>query len=384
MKSKFHTWLNQRMPLEEFFRRQFTEYNLPRNLNFWYYFGSLALVVLIIQLISGIWLTMFYTPTASDAFSSIEYIMREVPFGWLLRYLHTTGASFCFIVIYLHMFRSLLYGSYQNPRELVWLGGVLLYVVLISEAFMGYLLPWGQMSYWAAEVILSLFNAVPWVGDGLANWIRGDYVVSGITLHRFFAFHVAAMPLLIAGLIIFHLSSLRQVGSNNPTGEPVETIPFHPFYTVKDLFGIAVFLVIFLGIVFYLPTFFGLFIEPINSSPANPLQTPAQIHPIWYLAPYYAILRAVPDKLLGILTVNLSLILWFFLPWLDRSSIRSVVFRNRINQIILGLFVISFLGLGVLGSIEVTENRMLMARIFTAGYFLFFLLMPFYSKWMKK
>lgn len=390
MKSTLREWINQRFPLNEMWQKHFVKYYAPKNFNFWYFFGSLALAVFLIQLVSGIWLTMFYTPTANEAFASIETIMRDVPFGWLLRYLHSTGASAFFIVIYLHMFRALLYGSYKKPRELVWLFGVSLYIILLSEAFMGYLLPWGQMSYWAAQVIVSLLSAIPGIGEQLVMWVRGDFNVSGVTLNRFFALHVTAVPLILIAFIVSHITALHEVGSNNPdgidikenvdgTGKPLDGIPFHPYYTVKDLFGFAIFLFIFAFVVFYSPTLFGYFLEPDNFAPANPLVTPSHIAPVWYMTPYYAMLRAVPDKLFGVIILFCAILVWFFVPWLDRSSVRSMRYRGPWSRAALAIFVISFISLGYLGTVNVTELRGHLARLFTSIYFLFFILMPIYS-----
>lgn len=387
-------WIDTRFPLTTIWNNHLAKYYAPKNFNFWYYFGSLALVVLVIQLLSGIWLAMYYTPTAEGAFASVEYIMRDVHYGWLLRYLHTTGASAFFIVLYLHMFRGLVYGSYKKPRELVWLLGMGLYFLLMAEAFMGYLLPWGQMSYWGAQVITSLFGAIPGIGPHIVTWLRGDYAVSGVTLNRFYALHIIALPLLLFFLVWMHLVALHQVGSNNPDGieikkltneqgKPIDGIPFHPYYTVKDLWGVAVFLIIFASVLFFVPDGFGYFLEPANFIPANPLQTPTHIAPVWYLTPFYAMLRAVPNKLLGVIIMAAAIAILFVLPWLDRSPVRSIRYRGIYSKWALSLFVISFIGLGYLGSVVVTTLSQVLAQLFTMIYFLFFILMPFYTKLEK-
>lgn len=377
-------WLKQRFPFEQILHDNLTGYKLPKNLNGWYLFGSLAIFVLALQLLTGIFLTMYYTPTAEEAFASVEYIMREVKYGWLIRYLHTTGASFFFIVVYLHMFRSLLYGSHQKPRELVWVFGMLLYLLLMAEAFMGYLLPWGQMSYWGAQVITSLFSAIPVIGPKLVLMIRGDFMVSDATLHRFFALHIIAIPLLILFLVRLHIRALHHVGPNNPNGtdikKPHQLIPFHPYYTLKDVWGLSVFLIFFALIVFFAPALGGLFLESTNYIPANPMQTPAHITPAWYLTPYYAMLRAVPDKLWGVVTMVAAIAILFMVPWLDRSPVRSMRYRNWLSKIALVIFIISVLMLGYLGSIDVTPMRTLCTRVLTGFYFAFFLLMPVYTR----
>jgi ubiquinol-cytochrome c reductase cytochrome b subunit len=384
-------WANARFPFAKLWNEHLAHYYAPKNFNFWYYFGSLALFVLANQIITGIWLTMNYVPSAEGAFDSVEYIMREVPWGWLLRYLHSTGASFFFIVVYLHMFRGMLYGSYKKPRELVWLIGMLIFVCLMAEAFFGYLLPWGNMSFWGAQVITSLFGAIPYFGDFLVELLRGDYNVSGVTLNRFFALHVIMMPLIFVALVVFHILALHEVGSNNPQGidikkykdaqgVPLDGIPFHPYYTVKDLMGLALFLIIFCAVVFFAPDMWGYFLEHPNFEPADSLKTPAHIAPVWYMTPFYAILRAIPDKLLGVVAMGASIGIWFFLPWLDRSSVRSIRYRGFLYKTALSLFVISFVALGYLGAHPPTDFLVLMARIFSVVYFLFFLLMPIYTK----
>ncbi|MBI2958927.1 MAG: cytochrome b N-terminal domain-containing protein [Betaproteobacteria bacterium] len=379
-------------------REHLSEYYAPKNFNFWYYFGSLALLVLVIQIVTGIVLAMNYKPDASLAFASVEYIMREVPWGWLMRYLHSTGASAFFICIYLHMFRALLYGSHRKPRELLWIVGMLIFLALMGEAFFGYLLPWGQMSYWGAQVIVNLFAAIPFVGPDLALWIRGDYVVSDATLNRFFSFHVIALPLVLLGLVVVHLLALHEVGSNNPdgieikkrtdpkTGIPLDGIPFHPYYTVKDIFGVMVFLLVFAIIVFFAPELGGYFLEHNNFIAADPLRTPPHIAPVWYFTPYYSVLRAntinffwVDAKVWGVIAMGISVMIFFFLPWLDRSPAKSIRYRGPLYKGALALFVASFLILGYLGTQTVTETRTLLAQVCTVIYFLFFLLMPWYS-----
>ncbi len=388
------SWVDARFPLISVWRKHVTEYYVPKNLNFYYVFGSIALVVLLIQLVTGLWLTMFYTPTAAEAFSSIEYIMRDVRYGWLIRYMHTTGASAFFIVIYLHLFRGLLYGSYQKPRELVWLLGMLLFILMFAEAFFGYLLPWGQMSYWGAQVITSLFGAIPYAGDTLVTWLRGDFHVGNATLQRFFALHVIAIPLLMLIFVFLHLVALHKVGSNNPegvdisqniddTGRPLDGIPFHPYYTLKDLVGILVFLVGFFAIVFFVPDMGGYFLESSNFVPADPLITPEQISPLWYMTPFYSMLRAIPDKLFGIMVMGGSVIILLLMPWFDKSPVRSMRYKGVFSKLALLLFIISFLILGYLGTVNVTPTRQYTSRICTAIYFAYFLFMPFYSRYEK-
>jgi len=384
-------WIDARFPATKMWKEHLSEYYAPKNFNFWYFFGSLALLILVLQIVTGIFLTMNYKPDAELAFASVEYIMRDVQWGWLIRYLHSTGASAFFIVIYLHMFRGLLYGSYKQPRELVWIFGMLLYVVLMAEAFMGYLLPWGQMSYWGAQVIISLFGALPVIGEDLALWIRGDYVVADATLNRFFAFHVIALPIVLLGLVVAHILALHEVGSNNPdgveikqtkdkNGKPLDGIPFHPYYTVKDIVGVVVFLFIFSLVLFYMPEFGGWFLERDNFIPADPLKTPEHIVPLWYFTPFYAILRAVPDKLMGVIAMGLAIVMLFLLPWLDRSKTRSIRYRGPYFRFALVIFVISFVALGYLGTQPATSLHTLLAQIFTVLYFAFFILMPVYTK----
>ena len=387
-------WIDARFPLSKMWNEHLAEYYAPKNFNFWYYFGSLALMVLVMQIITGIWLTMNYKPDALLAFNSVEYIMRDVNWGWLIRYMHSTGASFFFIVVYLHMFRALLYGSFKKPRELIWIFGMILYVCLMAEAFMGYLLPWGQMSYWGAQVIISLFGAIPGIGDSLALWIRGDYVISDVTLNRFFAFHVIAVPIILLALVVMHILALHEVGSNNPDGveikkvkgpdgHPVDGIPFHPYYTVKDIVGVIVFLIFFCIVVFFLPEMGGYFLEHDNFVPADPLKTPLHIKPLWYFTPFYAILRAVPDKLLGVIAMGAAIVLLFFLPWLDRSPVKSIRYRGIAYKAALGMFIVSFLALGYLGGEPATPVLTNFARLFSILYFAFFavlLILPMFEK----
>ena len=388
--ASFLAWLDERLPVAKFLEDQLLKYYAPKNFNFLYFFGSLALLVLVNQLVTGIVLAMHYKPAAELAFDSVEYIMRDVDWGWLLRYLHSTGASLLFVVIYMHMFRGIFYGSFKKPRELLWLFGMVIFVLLMAEAFMGYLLPWGQMSYWGAQVIISLFGAIPVIGEDLATWIRGDYVIADATLNRFFALHVIAVPLAIMGLVVLHLAALRTVGSNNPdgieikknrdlVGIPKDGIPFHPYYTVKDLYVAGLFLTIFAWIVFYSPDMGGLFLEHPNFDPADPMKTPEHIQPVWYFTPFYSILRAIPSKLGGVVGMGSSILVLFLLPWLDRGPVKSIRYRGPLFKIALTAFIISFLGLGVLGTKPVTETYTLMARGFSVIYFSFFLFMPIFS-----
>ncbi len=383
-------WLDDRYPLISTWNEHIAEYYAPKNLNFWYFFGALALLVLVNQFVTGIWLTMSYKPSAAEAFNSIEYIMRDVDWGWLLRYMHSTGASAFFIVVYLHMFRGLLYGSYKEPRELVWLIGMMIFLVLMAEAFMGYLLPWGQMSYWGAQVIISLFSAIPVVGPDLALWIRGDYVISDVTLNRFFAMHVIALPLVLLILVFMHIVALHKVGSNNPDGIdikknknaqglPVDGVPFHPYYTVKDSMGAVAFMFFFAAVIFYLPEGGGFFLESPNFEPANPLKTPEHIAPVWYFTPFYAILRAVPDKLFGVMAMGGAIAVLFALPWLDRCKVRSIRYRGLSYKLLLAMLTVSFVALGYLGTQPATPELTKLARIFTVMYFAFFFVLPFTS-----
>ena len=388
--ASFLEWLDERLPVAKFLEDQLLKYYAPKNFNFLYFFGSLALLVLVNQIVTGIVLAMHYKPAAELAFDSVEYIMRDVDWGWLLRYLHSTGASLFFVVIYMHMFRGIFYGSFKKPRELLWLFGMVIFVLLMAEAFMGYLLPWGQMSYWGAQVIISLFGAIPVIGEDLATWIRGDFVIADATLNRFFALHVIAVPLAILGLVVLHLAALRTVGSNNPdgieikknrdlVGIPKDGIPFHPYYTVKDLYVAGLFLTIFAWIVFYSPEMGGLFLEHPNFDPADPMKTPEHIQPVWYFTPFYSILRAIPSKLGGVVGMGSSILVLFLLPWLDRCPVKSIRYRSPLFKIALTAFIISFLGLGVLGTKPVTETYTLMARGFSVIYFSFFLLLPIFS-----
>jgi ubiquinol-cytochrome c reductase cytochrome b subunit len=390
MLSGLTTWIDDRFPLTALWKSQVAEYYAPKNMNFWYYFGSLALVMLVIQILSGLFLTMNYKPSSADAFGSVEYIMRDVEWGWLIRYIHSTGASMFFIVVYLHMFRALLYGSYQKPRELLWIFGMLIYFVLMAEGFFGYLLPWGNMSYWGAQVIVSLFGAIPVVGDSLTEWIRGDFYISDVTLNRFFALHVVAIPFALVFLVIAHLMALHEVGSNNPDGVeikkvkgpdgiPLDGIAFHPYYTVKDMVGLGVFLILFALVVFFAPTLGGYFLENANFEPANALQTPPHIAPVWYFTPFYAILRAVPSKPIGAALMGIAVVLFVFLPWLDRGKVKSIRYRGPLFKFFLYSFAISFVALGYLGLQAPTPAYTMAARFFTVIYFAFFLLMPWYS-----
>lgn len=383
-------WIDKRFPLVSLWREHMSEYYAPKNLNFWYFFGSLALFVFGCQILTGLWLTMFYTPSATEAFASVEYIMRDVHYGWLIRYLHSTGASFFFIVVYLHIFRGLIYGSYKSPRELLWLFGALIFLLMLAEAFFGYLLPWGQMSFWGAQVITSLFGAIPYIGEWLSTFLRGDYNVADATLHRFFALHVAGMPLLMVGLVFFHIVALHKVGSNNPDGIeikenkdergiPLDGIPFHPFYTVKDFYGLVVFLIVFCVVVFFMPEMGGYFLEHANFQAADPMVTPEHIAPVWYMTPFYSILRAIPNKLFGVIAMGASIAFIFVLPWLDKSPVKSIRYRGPLSKIALFLFVISFFVLGYLGTAVVTPLNQILAQVCSIIYFAFFILMPVYT-----
>ena len=390
----FFNWFDSRLPISGFWNATMTGYMAPKNFNFWYYMGSLALLVLVLQIVTGIFLTMHYKPSAEEAFASVEYIMRDVPWGWLIRYMHSTGASFFFILIYLHMFRSFLYGSHRAPRELVWVIGMCIYLALMAEAFFGYVLPWGQMSYWGAQVIINLFGAIPAIGEPLTEWIRGDYFISDATINRFFALHVIALPLVILGLVLLHLVALRENGSNNPdgieikankdeSGKPKDGIPFHPYYTIKDIFGVAFFLLIFAFVIFFWPEAGGLFLEHDNFVPADPLVTPEHIKPVWYFTPYYAILKAVPDKLMGVILMGVSVMILFFLPWLDRSPVKSIRYKGWGYKIMLMVFAFAFIRLGMLGMAEGTPAETIEMRIWTFVYFGFFILLFFLSPKMK-
>jgi ubiquinol-cytochrome c reductase cytochrome b subunit len=431
-------WIDHRFPLSTLWKGHVSEYYAPKNFNFWYFFGSLASLVLVLQIVTGIFLTMHYKPDAAQAFASVEYIMRDVPWGWLIRYMHSTGASAFFIVVYLHMFRGLLYGSYRKPRELVWVFGCMIFLALMAEAFFGYLLPWGQMSYWGAQVIVNLFSAIPFIGPELAIWIRGDYVVSDATLNRFFAFHVIAIPLVLVGLVVAHIIALHEVGSNNPDGieikatkdergVPVDGIPFHPYYTVHDILGVAVFLMAFSAILFFAPEFGGYFLEYNNFVPADPLVTPSHIAPVWYFTPFYSILRATTEDFLlywmtpflilfallalvsarnnitrmitvgaslvlvigffvvdakfwGVVAMGASVMILFALPWIDNSPVKSIRYRPGWHRWVYTVFVVVFLVLGYFGTKAPSPANSLFSQIGTLLYFAFFMLMPWWSR----
>ena len=431
-------WIDNRFPLSKLYKEHLSEYYAPKNFNFWYFFGSLALLVLVIQIVTGIFLVMHYKPDANLAFASVEYIMRDVPWGWLIRYMHSTGASAFFVVVYLHMFRGLIYGSYRKPRELVWIFGCAIFLVLMAEAFMGYLLPWGQMSYWGAQVIVNLFSAIPFVGPDLALLIRGDFVVGDATLNRFFSFHVIAVPLVLLGLVVAHIIALHEVGSNNPdgveikaqkdaNGVPLDGIPFHPYYTVHDVLGVSVFLMVFSAIVFFAPEMGGYFLEYNNFIPADPLTTPLHIAPVWYFTPYYSMLRAVTDQMMyvlvavvllgtvlaltksklgaplkgglligalalvammlsidakfwGVVVMGGAVVIMFFLPWLDHSEAKSIRYRPSWNKWLYGVFVVNFFVLGYLGVKPPSPIGELISQVGTLIYFGFFLLMPWWSR----
>ncbi|MDP0563140.1 MAG: cytochrome bc complex cytochrome b subunit [Candidatus Endonucleobacter sp. (ex Gigantidas childressi)] len=395
---KFMDWLNARLSVTRVWEDHLSKYYAPKNFNFFYFFGSLAMLVLVNQLLTGVWLTMSYVPSAEQAFASVEYIMRDVEYGWLIRYMHSTGASMFFIVIYLHMFRGVIYGSYKAPRELVWIFGMAIYLCLMAEAFMGYLLPWGQMSYWGAQVIISLFGAIPIIGEGLQEFIRGDYLISGITLNRFFALHVVALPIVILGLVLLHIIALHEVGSNNPDGIeikknkgpdgiPLDGIPFHPYYTVKDTVGVVVFLFVFCGVIFFLPEMGGYFLEHANFEQADNLKTPEHIAPVWYFGAFYSILRAITfdigfidSKLGGVMAMGGAIAILFVLPWLDRSPVKSWRYKGIYSKIWIVVFSIAFITLTYLGTMSTTASRTLVAQICTLLYFAFFLLMPFYTQ----
>jgi ubiquinol-cytochrome c reductase cytochrome b subunit len=435
------TWVDNRFPASKLYKEHLGEYYASKNLNFWYIFGALSLLVLVIQITTGIFLTMHYKPDAALAFASVEYIMRDVPWGWLIRYMHSTGASAFFVVVYLHMFRGLIYGSYRKPRELVWVFGCAIFLCLMAEAFMGYLLPWGQMSYWGAQVIVNLFAAIPFIGPDLALLIRGDYVVGDATLNRFFAFHVIAVPLVLLGLVAAHIIALHEVGSNNPdgveikapgapkdaAGNPLDGIPFHPYYTVHDIFAVSMFLMVFTAIIFLAPEFGGYFLEYNNFIPADPLKTPAHIAPVWYFTPYYSMLRAITSEMMyvligcvvagvaltvlksklaaifklvliavaagaiasmllidakfwGVVVMGGAVVILFFLPWLDYSEVKSIRYRPSWNKYLYGAFVINFLVLGYLGVQPPSAIGERISQIGTLFYFGFFILMPWWSK----
>lgn len=385
-------WIDDRFPLSKLWNEHLAEYYTPKNFNFMYFFGSLALLVLVIQIVSGIFLTMHYKPDAAMAFASVEYIMRDVPYGWLIRYIHSTGATAFFIVVYMHMLRGLMYGSYKKPRELIWLFGMFIYLALMAEAFMGYLLPWGQMSYWGAQVIISLFSAIPVIGDDLTQWIRGDFVIGDATLNRFFALHVIALPFVLVFLVIAHIIALHEVGSNNPDGVeikknkdpvthiPLDGIPFHPYYSVKDIVGVVVFLFFFSVIMFYFPDGGGYMLEHANFIAADALKTPEHIAPVWYFTPFYAILRAVPDKLMGVGAMFGAIAVLFILPWIDRCKVKSIRYRSGIFKANLIMFCVSFVVLGWLAMQPVNETITFLSRLFSFLYFAFFAILFITSK----
>jgi ubiquinol-cytochrome c reductase cytochrome b subunit len=435
---KLLTWVDNRFPASKLYKEHVSEYYAPKNFNFWYFFGSLAMLVLVIQIVTGIFLVMNYKPDAALAFASVEYIMRDVPWGWLIRYMHSTGASAFFVVVYLHMFRGLIYGSYRTPRELVWIFGCLIFLCLMAEAFMGYLLPWGQMSFWGAQVIINLFAAIPFVGPDLAILIRGDYVVGDATLNRFFALHVIAVPLVLLGLVVAHLIALHEVGSNNPDGVeikakkdangiPLDGIPFHPYYTVHDIMGVAGFLICFTAVIFFMPEFGGYFLEYNNFIPADPFKTPPHIAPVWYFTPFYSMLRATTDDLVNVLAVLIGLaavlnlvkgkgtgqtkvvglviaavviaalkvfeakfwgvavmggavVILAGLPWFDHSPVKSIRYRPNWHKIVYGVFVINFCILGYLGVQPPSPVGEKVSQVGTLLYFGFFVLMPWWSQ----
>ena len=391
-------WIDERLPVTEAYEKHLSKYYAPKNLNIWYYFGIFSFVVLVNQLLTGIWLTMNYVPTGEGAFASIEYIMRDVEYGWMLRYMHSTGASAFFVVVYLHMFRGLIYGSYQKPRELIWILGMLVYVALMAEGFFGYLLPWGNMSFWGAQVIVSLASAIPIVGEDLAIWVRGDFNMSGVTLNRFFALHVVLVPLFLLVLVVLHVLALHEVGSNNPDGvdvkanldeegRPLDGVPFHPYFTLGKLPGIIVFLGLFSAVMFFYPDGGGYLIEHPNYEPADPLKTPELIAPVWYYTPFYSMLRAATFPLAGLdakfwgLVVMLgAIVIPAVLPWLDKSPVKSIRYKGMGSKVMLALFVISFFILGYLGTVHPTPARTFLAQICTGIYFAYFLLMPWYTR----
>ena len=391
-------WIDDRLPVTEAYEKHLSKYYAPKNLNIWYYFGIFSFVVLVNQLLTGIWLTMNYVPTGEGAFASIEYIMRDVEYGWMLRYMHSTGASAFFVVVYLHMFRGLIYGSYQKPRELIWILGMLVYVALMAEGFFGYLLPWGNMSFWGAQVIVSLASAIPIVGEDLAIWVRGDFNMSGVTLNRFFALHVVLVPLFLLVLVVLHVLALHEVGSNNPDGvdvkanldeegRPLDGVPFHPYFTLGKLPGIIVFLGLFSAVMFFYPDGGGYLIEHPNYEPADPLKTPELIAPVWYYTPFYSMLRAatfplagLDAKFWGLVVMAGAIIIPAVLPWLDKSPVKSIRYKGMGSKVMLALFVISFFILGYLGTVHPTPARTFLAQICTGIYFAYFLLMPWYTR----
>ena len=401
MFKKLLNWFDERLPVTATIERHLTKYPAPIGQNFWYLAGVLLIVVFVIQFLSGIWLLMNYEATSERAFASVQYIMRDVNYGWIIRYMHTTGASAFFLLIYLHMFRGMMYGSYQKPRELLWILGWLTYIILVAEGFTGYVLPWGQMSFWAAQVIFSLLGAIPVIGEDLLTWIRGDYLISGITLNRLFAFHVVLLPTLLAVVVFVHILALHEVGSNNPEGidvkkkvdsdgVPLDTVPFFPYDVVKDLYAIGIFLIIFCSVLFFFPDGGGYLIEYINYEPANNLKTPEHIVPAWYYTPYYAMLRAITfpigpltAKFLGFVVMAAAMVIFALLPWLDKSPVKSIRYKGIYSKVFLFLFVVSFIVLGYLGSVAPNPTRTFLAQIFTIIYFAYFLLMPFYTKYEK-
>ena len=394
-------WFDTRFPVTDLLERHLSKYPAPTNLNFWYLFGFLMIVVLAMQILTGLWLMMNYTNTAEEAFSSVEYIMRDVEYGWLLRYMHAAGASAFFALIYLHMFRGMMYGSYRKPRELIWVGGWVTYVLLCAEGFTGYVLPWGQMSFWAAQVIISLLGSIPIIGEDLATWIRGDYLISGITLSRLFAFHVVLLPIMIIAVVFFHILALHEIGSNNPDGidikkhvdkdgVPLDSKPFYPYDITHDIYALGVFLLIFCSVVFFFPEGGGYVLEYVNFEPANPLSTPAHIVPSWYFTPFYAMLRAVDfslfgftAKFLGFVTMAAGIAIFAALPWLDRSPVKSIRYKGILSKAFLAGFVVSFFVLGYLGAVPPTDLKNLLAKVFTVVYFSYFLLMPIYTRLEK-
>jgi len=388
----FAAWLDSRMPtLKREWNRHMAEYYAPKNFNFWYYFGVLAMVVLVIQLVTGVWLLMSYQGSAEQAFASVEYIMRDVELGWIIRYAHSTGASAFFIVVYMHMFRGLMYGSYKPPRELVWIFGMTIYVALMAEAFLGYVLPWGQMSYWGAQVIISLFGAIPVVGEDLVQWIRGDYLISGITLNRFMSLHVVAIPIILLALVVMHIIALHDVGSNNPDGvsikkykdakgNPIDGIPFFPYFVIHDLVPIVVFLFVFCAILFFMPEMGGFFLEYANFEIANNLKTPEHIAPVWYFTPFYSMLRAVPDKLGGFIVMAAAIAILFVLPWLDRSPVRSIRYKGLFSRVAILMLAAVFIILGYLGVKAPTAARTVLTQICTVLYFSYFIGIYFWTR----
>ena len=390
MVTKVLNWINYRLPIINTFERHLSKHPVPKKVNFWYLFGALASIVLILQIVTGIWLMMPYSNTEEGAFASIEYIMRDVDYGWIIRYMHTTGASMFFAIVYLHMFRGLLYGSYKKPKELVWIFGMTIYLVMRAEGFLGYVLPYGQMSYWGAQVIISLFGAIPYIGESLEVWVRGDYYISGITISRFFALHVVALPLILIALVFLHLVALHEVGAGNPEGVdieeyidedgvPLDSVPFFPYKVLSAMPAIGVFGLVFCIIMFFFPEGGGYFLELANFEEANPLVTPEHIAPVWYYAPYYTMLRAFPDPLGGLIVMAAAVAILFVVPWLDRSNVASIRYKGILSKIAIVLFVVSFITLGYLGTVTVTETGKIMSVICTVMYFAFFLLMPIYT-----